>query len=106
MKELKFNYAEDVCDHEPEAGHIKIRIAKRIVKILREDYNHTADPMSIQMDLDVMGYIFAMDWNKLLASDDQNLCHDYFGFVQRLDRSGTWHDDCFVPRCTASREVV
>ena len=47
MKELKFNYAEDVCDHEPEAGHIKIRIAKRIVKILREDYNHTADPMSI-----------------------------------------------------------
>ena len=104
MEIINFNFGECISK---DKEHIKTKqaIAKRLHDIILEVHGEAVCTSHIAMDLDVLGGIFEIDWDKLLNFPNNDLCHDYFGFVRRLDRGEhTWENDCFVPRCT-KREV-
>jgi hypothetical protein len=95
-----FNYAMDCCGKEKEFANTKMSIARRIADYFHS-VGHKHDVLHIEMDLEVLGYFFSIDWEQLLEFPNGDLFHDYCEFAQRLDRQNhKYYDDCFVPRST------
>ena len=95
-----FNFAMDCCGKEEDFFHTKLAIAKRIADYFHS-VGHEVDTLTIEMDLECLGYFFCIDWEQLLQFPNADLLHDYCEFARRLDRQNhKYYDDCFVPRST------
>lgn len=77
------------------------KIVARVAKLLKER-GEKLDRQSTRMDLIAThANGCPMDFAKLLAADDFNLCHDVFGIARHLDRKTGELTNFFRPRCAA-----
>lgn len=63
------------------------------------------DRLSLDMDLSAAHATSPLDLEKLLNFPDLDFFHDLYGISGRIDRETGELRDCFLPRCSESKEV-
>jgi hypothetical protein len=90
------------------------RIADRGYNMMMDAWNSTparmrrlgADKQSLEMDITACHCNGCpMDLARLLAADDANFAHDFFGIHKHLDRTSGRLGNCFYPRFHAREEA-
>lgn len=74
-------------------------IADRALAVLSA-YGIRAQKIDLFMDLDYVNDVCPLDFDRLLAFDDENFAHDITGIYKHFDRATKTLKDCFVPRCS------
>ena len=74
------------------------RVAERAEAMEQELGLPSTNRMTRLMDLDYANRSVPIDFDALIASDNQTFAHDVFGITQHMNRSTKVLGNCFVPR--------
>lgn len=75
-----------------------IKLIERAEKFARKYPGVRIDRLTSMLDIENANKQYPLDLDAMLAADDSNFVHDFFGIRTNMDRQTGLLANCFVPR--------